>query len=50
MFRFDNQAIEGCDSVKQCIINHSGSCSTAQLYINVPIRLSHTCISLCSFL
>ncbi len=41
MFLVDNKALEGCDIVKQCIINHSGCCSTAQLFINLVSPLAY---------
>ncbi len=41
MFLADNRAFQGCDVVKQRIINHSGCYNTAQLYLNLPIRLSY---------
>ncbi len=41
MFLVDKAQLKSCDIVKQCIINYSGCYSTAQLYINLPIRLSY---------
>ncbi len=44
MFLVDNKSTEGCDIVKQCIINHSGCYSAGQLYINLPVRLLHVTV------
>ena len=48
MLLVDNKVIEGCEIIKQYIINPSGCYNTAPLYINLPIRLSHI-ITYCSF-
>ncbi len=50
MFLVDNTAIEGCDIVKQCIINHSGVYRTVQLYIHLPICfITYYCFAYCSY-